>query len=93
MRCNDISRNIKKQVGHVYNDKGRIVILTEHKGIAVRTMKYCMENKLEYVDTKQILRQYITIHVTTAMDGGVSLHYQNTITHHNYGAHIAVQNT
>ena len=54
-------------------------------------MKYCMENKLEYVDTKQPLRQYIIIHVTTAMDGGVSLHYQNTITHHNYGAHIGTK--
>jgi saccharopine dehydrogenase-like NADP-dependent oxidoreductase len=37
----------------VFNDKGRIVLLTHHKGVAIKVMQHCLENGLDYVDPKQ----------------------------------------
>ncbi len=34
----------------VFNDKGRIVLLTHHKGVALKVLKYCLDNDMEYVD-------------------------------------------
>lgn len=47
MKLIEVSRN--KWI--LYNKKGRIVLLTKNKSVAIKVRTYCKENKLDYVNT------------------------------------------
>ena len=34
----------------VFNSKGQIILLTHHKGVALKVMKHCLDNEIDYVD-------------------------------------------
>lgn len=52
MKLIEVSRN--KWI--LYNKKGRIVLLTKNKAVAIKVRTYCKENKLDYVNTSQRIK-------------------------------------